>query len=265
MKSLWIVFFLFFCLSVQAQKSKAFQLGTQLSYLAYRDEAFSPLLYNGLGIGIQLGDRVEMPNWIQGFELALTGNFYFSLLDNPATFANNAGLGTFSKLNFHWYKKSIQREKWQLAIGGKVYGHYNGLFFVNHSNNILSYDIQISLDPAALFNYQLNTKWSLEATTHFPLISYNSRPSSEGLLPFEDYNLDVGELLFGGNLYSISNIFFLENRVSIIRQLKNQHAIRLFYNWIGGVNNSVAPLEYAGHSIGFAYWFNTTKVIQNEK
>lgn len=251
-----------FCL---AQKPSNFQLGFHTSLLANRDRGHSPLLYNGAGIGLQLGDRVELKNWWQGFELSSSFGLLFPSVEEPARFFNTTAIGTNSKLNFHWLRMIHESEKLKLLIGGRIYGHYNGMFYDLPTNNVFGYELLISINPDILAQYTINEKWAIETQLHFPLVTYSSRPSEQGLLPFEDFEFDLQEVLFGGEVNVVRDVFFVENRLSLLHQLRNKHHIRLFYQWQGGINNFSANLEYAIHQLGFAYWFDTTKTPKPPK
>lgn len=232
------VFLIFFLLSmgVNGQSLRHFHVETAYSTQVVQDQGHSPLPYHGNGLFLG----------ISNFKLKNKFRFSGSIGYGRNKISSGAGQGTNYELNTAHRTnvlahcgllKKSSMEKLSFFWGAQIHGSLDYIVYNQKANNLIGYELSISIDPAIYAQYALNKKIQLSFQGHVPILAYTIRPEALGLFPMKDFDLDLREVLTGGSIVSIDKYFNLNTRSAIHFPIKNV-ALVFFYEYSGGINTS---------------------------
>lgn len=240
-----MIFFGLFLMAGQAlfsqEKSFFLTLGAGFAHQAYRDEAMSPLVYQGYLPGYQAGfdafrpkgmHRLDMLFW-HGATAARSGRS-----TQNYTFAVNGG-----------YLRNLGDSPWQPRLGGSFLIWSSMREHLSLTNSYFFYDVFVGIGPSASASRRvrlLKRDWIADAQLTVPLLVYGGRPPFAGLdvVPFsKEYFPDLRSYGLG----SVNIFRHLKLRLEWVKPLRHGNRISLVYHW-EGYQVRLTP-DRVGHSL----------------
>ncbi len=222
-----------------------------------RDEALSPLLYQGAGI------QWTVQYWKYKDEKLLVQN---TLGASSTTFTNEANDNIIAGFGLEYrhtrlYPVLLAHEKMQLYLGGFLHPLFYIKLLPTNVNNAISYDILGSIGASGLWQYSFelfNRQFVLSDQLSIPLIALFLRPPFAWPVPtaVEEEGRLSSDLQWG----SWNRYFSLTNQVSLNfytykkrrRQVVKKISQQLSYTW----NYSAIPkpnlMQVASHTITYS-------------
>jgi len=240
-----------------AQSQHYVGIGIAPTRINVRDEGNSPLLYQGIGIRAFALYQIQAKNSLFAVELGgQLGGIQPRLEAGSILLPGSAQhYAAQSRLS---YRRNIHTSRvWKLAAGGAWDTHTIVNYYELNSNNLVGYELNSSVAIQGHVEYTVNKYWSVQGLLQVPLVQYVSRPTSTGLVPFDDdLSVDYTQIVWGGEWGTWLRYRYVETHLSIGRKLKNYDQAEFFYRWRAANNRLNPALEYAYHSLGVSYHFN---------
>ncbi|NME68359.1 hypothetical protein [Flammeovirga aprica] len=238
-----------------------------------RDAAFSPLLYDGPGIGGGGGFVTRNNN----FEFLIDGSFIFGLMSTKLAGSTDTGGNIYYSVPAHahalWTVNPVFKSTPNafLRVGGAVdfSGNFRGNF--SYTNSALNFEYISGIGPGAQVGWDVHINKTGKFfrkkdrdltflwTVSLPLMGTYMRPSYNTI---SDFTTGANFISGGGqqNFAFIGNLVQFNSRLEMYYRLHNKNAFRLFYEWkYFAVNEgSSGNSKGAYHQIGIAFMFNVT-------
>ncbi len=228
-----------------------FTTGVGGSYANVRDQAHSPLLYNGVGGNVQLGHtRNTFHSFSQSF-----ARFDLNLLN-----AEQSGATIFSyrlEGHYQYYFKQFSNTQKRLRF-------YPGLAVVakwalrdhdSFSNNSQVIETRFSLAPAIKIEFPFvlfNRDFELGIFSQLPLLNYIGRPLfASTKFPDQVANEDTAwhNYLTGGDVYSLGSYVNIKTQTYFTYTFKNGNGLKLDYFWSFESLKDKNPVELGEHAL----------------
>ncbi len=239
------------------------ELGFGMTLFNSKDNAISPNLYHGLGLGSQfkfIWLRPNSKNYFRGrFQYAnLKIDQYF--LASATAYKGDFDVIHLRKFNF------IPLDKWRFYLGVNLNfsGHYRS--YPHLRNNSDGYEISSSLGLAIAFDRTFTLwkrKFGISYIGTSPLVNYAIRPAytplgypagflEDGVFNERDEGL-AEALLKSGEFGSLNNLIRLDSELALTFHFnKNKNSIRLIYAWEYYNYKSIKESSLVNKSILFA-------------
>ncbi|MEL6538942.1 MAG: hypothetical protein AAFQ98_26230 [Bacteroidota bacterium] len=227
---------------------------------ALQDAGHSDLLYTGSNLSFQ----TEIRRLGEASYQELSGSFSSATLtpklEMPAAFVIGTADRTWVGVQYRYVRQQSAGADLSWGWGGQV-GGYLDLAQYNHpGNNPFGYELSFTLNPYVEATYSLNDRWKLAGHATVPIVGYSMRPTYLGLFPLENLELDISTALASGGLGLPNQLFYLDTRFEVVRMGKKPNReMRLFYQYMGGMNRIVEAKGHASHSVGLSFHFTNWK------
>lgn len=228
-----------------------------LSISTIRDQALSPLLYQGAGF------QWMLQYWKYKNGQVLVQN---TSTANSATYTNQANDNVISLFGYGYqhmrlYPLALRHPQMQLYVGGFLHPFFNVKLLPGNINNVVSYDFLGSLGASSLLQYQFTLfrrKFILSDQLSLPLLALILRPPFAWPVPTAVE--EEGRLLADLQLGSWNRYFGLTNQVylnfytnkkrkgQVVKKVSQQ----LSYTWNYYTIPKANPLQTATHSITYS-------------
>ncbi|MFN7116260.1 MAG: hypothetical protein ACK4TA_05635 [Saprospiraceae bacterium] len=223
------------------------KFGAGFGYQTYRDDAMSPLLYDGVQIGAYAGAEWRRSKGIW----QLDGLFWLGETDAEQSGAYTDNY-TFA-VNGSYLHYLNNASKWRLALGGALTSWGS---FREHSTLVNSdyfYDVFFSLGPSAAIEKPfrfLNRDWAVHWQLTLPVLSYGLRPNYSGLNESPPNDDSFTAELEAAQIGSFNVLTNVKSRLELLYPLKNGNRIGLFYYW-DFYQSNIQPhvVQQAMHSV----------------
>jgi hypothetical protein len=230
---LWIGF-LFAALPLGAYTdtlpSKPFYLtlGAGTSYQALRDQAMSPLLYDGFQLASYAGFDQYLPGGLHRLDM------FFWFGGGSAASGRTTENYSFAANGGYLFNLKTRSPAWQARLGGQLTTWGSFRYHTSLTNSNTFYEFFIGLGPAATLGRDfrfLKRKWHIGGQLNVPLLVAGARPSYIGLekAPFDDE--DVFPDLKYMRLGSLDIVQNVKTRFELVMPLKRGNRISLLYYW----------------------------------
>ncbi|MBD0404725.1 hypothetical protein [Flammeovirga sp. EKP202] len=238
-----------------------------------RDAAFSPLLYEGPGIGGNGGFITRN----EQFEFLFDGGFTFGIMRTDLAGNTDTGGNIFYTVPIHthalWTINSVFKGTPNafLRVGGAVdfTGNFRGNF--SYTNSALNFEYISGIGPGAQLGWDLHLNKTGKFfrkrdrdltflwTISLPIMGTYMRPSFNTISDFTT----GANFISGGakqNFAFIGDLVQFNSRLEMYYRLHNKNAFKLFYEWkYFAVNEgSSGNTQGAYHQLGLAFMFNVT-------
>lgn len=242
------LFFVLLSMVLIGQTQKNFHLETGYSGQIVQDKGHSTLSYTGNGLFFGLASAAEKTNYRLFRGLQYGSNF----ISSGTGEGTNYDLNTAKRTNFiahYGYLRKTQLKKIDLFWGAQLGGTLDYISYNQKANNLIGYELSLSLNPTIQAEYALNDKLKLSFGGNIPLLGYSIRPEALGLFPLKNFELDLGEILTGGSFISLHNYFTLNTRTTLHIKVKHM-PLALFYDYAGGVHTSRERKAFSTNKFG---------------
>lgn len=231
-----------------AQDKKWLDLEAGVALHRLQDLGHSPLVYKGQALFYGATLNKQTDRFYSNLHLSIAGSELQPSLSNEVNYdlnlANRNNIyGSYSLL------KTSHHDKLDIAYGGAFAVFFDYIPFNHSANNLVGYELNISLNPAVQVSYKHSDKLKFSFSGSIPLFAYSIRPNSLGLFPLDDFEAELISILGGGNFVSINKLFHLHTRIASEISIKEKH-LCLFYDYMGGVNNVSERKGFSNHKIG---------------
>ncbi len=230
-----------------------------VSYTTTRDEALSPLVFQGPGVTFSASSWKYNRNWL--LQPAFTGRLH--LLKNAS------GSSVYNEAAFKYQYTalrellSLQHGNWRFWAGPEAGMLLNMRLHSRNTNNIASYDWAGFLGASAMVSNRFSLwgrTFAVSNQLHIPLFFLYARPPFAWAVPpaiFEEAEGAWKEVFQVGTL---NNIMSLSNQVNLDFYLRKRkkgklvqyRAFRLTYNWNYFAVGTGNPLKTGGHALSFS-------------
>ncbi len=226
------------------------------SYRSTRDEALSPLLFQGPGITYSYSSWKFNRHWLWQSSFAAEGQ----LLQNTPGSSLLSSMGLSYQLTALRELKELLRANWCFWIGPEAGMFGNLRMHSNNTNNIASYDWATTLGLSGM----VSKKFSLWKHAFFvsnqlkvPLLYLYARPPFAWGIPPALYEEQDGAWKEAFRLGTLNNVVFVENQLNLDFRLRRKKkgkllkytAYRLAYSWKYFQVNTRNPLHTGGHAL----------------
>ena len=227
-----------------------------LAFSLMRDEALSPLRYNGFGIfwnnnQYKFKPRVFVRQQWQFYSVSFTNSQSESLLSQSSV----------EFIHARHQPIALANEKLKVYVGGFVSGLLNLKIHPENVNNVLSYELAASLGPSGMIQWPVTVfgkQFVLSDELQFPLISLLGNTPYAWPIPtsFDEEGTLSDAFAVGswGKLLRVTNQFNVDfhRRVRRRKKVVKRVAYRFSYRW-EFVSVAEPNLYQAGtHSFSFA-------------
>jgi hypothetical protein len=262
-----LVFFIFpFLANAQSDipllvQGHYFSTGFGIPFTALRDLGHSPLRYVGSGIQNRTCYEHVQGNHIWKIE-SVTDNITLKPHTTPKPkHSYSAAQHQHIQINVGYFQKVKNNSEGTLNT--YIGGSWSLGVLVNQfklpSNNLVGFEMNMSLSPVFHARYGWDTNKKLSYTASMPLVSVGLRPNYLGAAPMEWLIADspAKPILKSLKVYSLNKYFRFTHQVEFDKHLGNKHIQRLFYNFDYHCNDvSPKPLRYSSNAFGGQYMFN---------
>lgn len=241
--ALIIFHFSFINLSAQeaTEPKSAFhlKLGGGFGFQSVRDDAMSPLLYDGIQGALQLSGEWRRSQGIYRVD----GLFWLG--ETAAQSGRITENYTFAINSSYLHRLSQKEASWQWRVGGAVTSWGSFREHLSLINSDFFYELFFSIGPTAMAERQfrfLKRDWLLNWQVIVPALSYGIRPNYSGLevAPPDENGFQGWEDAQFGSFNILQNI---KSQVELAYPLKNGNRIGLLYYW------DFFKAELAPHSV----------------
>jgi hypothetical protein len=238
---LWL---LFLAGSLNAQTREFYlKLGGGGAHQVYRDEAMSPLLYQGWQPGVMIGFDDWRPKGLHRLDML----FWFG--STQARSGRTVVNYNFSVNGGYMRNLNLGDSPWKARLGGAFLIWTSLREHQTLINSYFFYDVFVGIGPNASVQRpfrMLRRDWIADAQLTFPLLSYGARPSYSGLEQAPFQNEDFPDLRTYG-LNSLHNYQHLKLRLELVKPLKRGNRLSLVYHW-EGYRSTLTP-ALSAHSL----------------
>lgn len=228
-----------------------------LSVSTLRDNALSPLLYQGAGF------QWMLQYWKYKNDQVLVQN---TSAVSTITYTNQANDNVISSFGLGYqhmrlYPVALRHPQMQLYVGGFLYPFFNVKLLPANINNAVSYDLLGSLGASSLFQYQFtmfNRKFILSNQLSLPLLALILRPPFAWPVPtaVEEEGRLLADLQFGSwnRYFGVTNQVYLnfytnkKRKGQVIKKVSQQ----LSYTWNYYTIPKANQLQTATHTITYS-------------
>lgn len=233
MRYLSLLFFVFSLRSLAAQEAVSsaasfhFKFGGGFGYQTLRDDAMSPLLYQGAEIAAYAGLEWRKTKSIW----QLDGFFWYG---QPSSDRSGAYMDTYSTAWNVSYLRHLQLSKWQVSVGGALTNWASFREHVSLINSDYFYDIFLSLAPSVQLErnfHFLKRDWLLSGQLTVPVLTYGLRPNFSGLDETPPNDDSVQTAFDAAQIGSFDVLTNIRSRLELAYPLKNGNRIGLLYYW----------------------------------
>jgi hypothetical protein len=234
-------------------RERYFFLGLGIPLATVRDEAHSPLKYQGFAPTFRLGFENINGDFVSRITASASlGTAKPKTRPKPERMLSGMEISTF-QINYTYYSilNTYKKTDWNSYLGGAATLTFDLRSYNLPSNNLLGYQVNFSLNLGGFSQKQMSdrTRFSYEIFT--PIVSYAMRPNYVGMIPTKGGNINPQNIFLNGRLVTIDKLFRLYNRFSLDQQIKPYRAHRLFYSW-DYYNNTVSkPLKSIIGGLGY--------------
>lgn len=227
------------------------------SYVSLLDEGISPLLYNGIGGGANLGHFHDGKRSLN--MSSTTFNF-----NNPSSSISNAEMYTFrleGQYQQFWKVENQNDKKWKIRPGFNFTAKWAMRNHLNYTNNSQHIETRFAIAPAVMITrpFQLwNRSFEVGAFTNIPLLTYATRPlfaSTRFPASVNKEEIEFFDYLKEGEIVSFGKYFKWSAQYYLYYHLANGNGLRLDYQWSYESYRAQNPIMTAEHSIMISTFF----------
>ena len=230
-----------------------------LSYKTTKDQALSPLLFQGPGLAFSLSSRKYNRQWL--WQSDFRGQFH--LLDNAPASARLTESGLSYQLAALRELRELQKGGLRFWAGPEARMLLNGRMHSRNVNNIASYDWTTALGGSAMLSTTFDLwgrTFALSNQLHIPLVFLYARPPYAWGVPPPIYEEQEGSWKEAFQLGTLNDILLLQNQVNIDFYLRKRkkgklikyRAYRLAYSWNYFQVTTRNTLQTGGHELTFS-------------
>lgn len=234
--------------SVHAQSENIFGVETGLAIHNVQDLGHSPLIYKGQALFFGANYNREKENSISELKLSSSSAEVVPSVSASPNYKLNIGERQIVHGSYSWLKRK-NFDQLQIAYGGSFAVLYDFITYNHSANNLVGYELNLSLNPTILLSYDLTEKFGVSLMGSIPLLGYNIRPNPSGLFPLKDLDVDMGAILSGGHLVTVNEVFSLHSRITASVTLWSRQ-FSFFYDFFGGINQMVQYKGFSLHKLG---------------
>lgn len=206
------------------------KFGAGFGYQTLRDDAMSPLLYNGLQIGSYAGAEWRRNKGVW----QLDGLFWLG-----ETNAERSGWYTdnytyAANLSYLRYLNALDAAKWQFSLGGALTSWGSFREHISLVNSDFFYDVFVSLGPSGSVDKQfrfLKRNWQISWQLTIPVLSYGLRPNYSGLNEEPPNEEGIESELKYAEFGSFNVLTNVKSKLELGYPLQNGNRIGLLYYW----------------------------------
>lgn len=206
------------------------KFGAGFGYQTLRDDAMSPLLYNGVEIGAYAGTEWRRPKGI----FQLDGLFWLgeTTAEQSGAYTDNY---TFAVNGSYLHQLHPEREsRWHCYAGGGITSWGSFRDHISLPNSDYFYDLFFSIAPSGLIEYDfrfLKRDWQLGWQLTIPVLTYGLRPNFSGLDEAPPDDNSFKKELEAAQIGSFDVLTNVKSRLELVYPLKNGNRFGLLYYW----------------------------------
>ncbi|HAP60533.1 MAG TPA: hypothetical protein DCR93_13900 [Cytophagales bacterium] len=221
---------------------------------ALQDAGHSDLVYTGTNLSLQ----AEVLRIREQARQEFTGSFSAAtltpVLENPASFVLGTADRNWTTAQYRYVRSYTPHAALSWGWGGQVGGFLDFTTYNHSANNPVGYELSFSINPYAEARYRLSDRWQMAGHLTVPLVAYTLRPSPLGFFPLGNLELDVAEVVSTGGVALPNRLFFVDTRWELVRMNEaKDREIRLFYQYLGGMNRVIETKGHTQHSVGVSF------------
>ena len=230
-----------------AERNDSYKIGEVFfANSGIQDTRNSPLIFEGYGVGITLGNLMYGTKSLNSFEMS----FRYSQVETEVDVEN--AMHVFQGDINYSHQRKIKVSKGKLYVGASINNLINGRLYLPLGNNAVSFDYSAALLVEATWIKEsfLKNNWLFKVNTGFALLSYNMR---------------FPKFAFTGLEHSVStmnryNKMFVN--LGISPKLKNSKENRWYVGYSFNFYGLASSLDQKRvgqyiHAIKWAYWLKS--------
>jgi hypothetical protein len=236
MRYLLFIFGVLALISAQAQEDSIrpstfhLKFGAGFGYQTLRDDAMSPLLYNGVEIGAYAGAEWRRPKGV----FQLDGLFWLgeTNAEQSGAYTDNY---TFA-INGSYLRKlhPARASRWHCFVGGALTSWGSFRDHISLVNSDYFYDLFLSIGPSGSIEYDfrfLKRDWHVNWQVTIPVLTYGLRPNFSGLDEAPPNDNGFKKELEAAQIGTFDVLTNVKSRLELVYPLKNGNRIGLLYYW----------------------------------
>lgn len=258
MKSIYTTFLLL-CLSLTSSWGQKYPIyyGVGLRSHSLQDLGYSPLVYNGNGIFLELSKILYTKrtriNWSTQLNYS-TSKLSPKQLTPSSTSDQNLRHHEYN-ISLSYTKQLLYKNKFIFFIGALARINLGYTKFNSIANNPIAYDLTTSLIPKITFLYHFSfTSTSFEISS--PILSHVMRPHPNGFFPTKSGDISIKAIWNNSKTHSFINYSGLQIRIKTSLNKFNQNNVKLFYNFNTVINNSTSRRSSIQHTFGINFFIH---------
>ncbi len=228
--------------------------GTAIGALTLKDQFLSPLKYSGMYLSMDRTAYRQLPGKLRKTRLITHSTGLSNGLND------NSLLQTGFEYNYAWFFPvgRVNAGKTSFYAGAMATGLFNLKIHLGNVNNVLSYDVAVSLGPVGMAQRRFRLfrrTFMLTEELSLPVVSVMARPPYAWPLPY--FSEEGGRFTDALQVGSWNRFMRIQNQVSLDFYLKQKkrrklvglNAYRLTYQWNYQQMNRPNKLQTGMHSL----------------
>lgn len=206
------------------------KFGAGLGYQTLRDDAMSPLLYNGVQIGAYAGAEWRRPKGI----FQVDGLFWLgeTNAEQSGAYTENYTFGV--NVGYLRQLHPLRESRWHCFLGGSLASWGSFREHASLVNSDYFYDVFFSIGPSGAIEHDfrfLKRDWKLSWQLTIPILTYGLRPNFSGLDEAPPNDDGFEKELEAAQIGSFNVLTNVKSRLELVYPLKNGNRIGLLYYW----------------------------------
>jgi hypothetical protein len=226
------------------------------SYRSTRDQALSPLLFQGPGVTFSNTSWKYKSQWLWQSSFGAEGH----LLRNVPGSSLLSSMGLGYQLTALRELKELQQDNWRFWLGPEASMFGNLRMHSNNTNNIASYDWATTLGVSGMvskkFSFWKRT-FAISNQLKLPLLYLYARPPFAWGIPPAIYEEQEGAWKEAFQFGTLNDIISIKNQLNLDFYLRRKKkgkllkytAYRLAYSWSYFQVSTRNPLQTGGHEL----------------
>ncbi len=242
---------------IKPPREKYFFLGVGLPFMTVRDEAHSPLKYQGFAPTLRIGFENINGDYISRMTIsAAFGTAKPKTRPKPKGALSGMGINNI-QFNYTYYSilNTYNQEGWNRYVGGAATLTFDVRAYNLPSNNLMGYQVNLSLNAGGFIQKQISERKHFNYEAFTPLVSYSLRPTYLGMLPMKGSDINPKYVFSNGQIVTVNRLFRLYNRFAYDQQIKSYRVHRYFYSWDYHSNTISKPLKSVIGGVGYESLF----------
>lgn len=230
-----------------------------LSYRSTRDQALSPLVFQGIGFTYSTSSWKYRKEWLWQTNFATQSH----VMPNEPASSLLSEIGFSYQFSALRELTNLQRGQWRFWFGPEARMFLNTRLHSRNVNNVAAYDWATALGLSGMVSsrFQLwGRSFAISNQVQLPLAFLYARPPYAWSIPPTIFEEQEGSWKDAFQLGTLNNIFFISNQLNLDfympkrkkGKLLQYNAYRLAYAWSYFQVNTRNSLQTGGHQLNFS-------------